>query len=197
MKLKYLSNASLTALLGLIKSKFATKTELAEKQNTLTFDSTPTAGSTNPVTSSGVKSALDNKLSLTGGTLTGDLYAPTFQTGESDSNFFQCKKFRGEGDANTYYHAIDFGYAKHNQVDFYECGGIWNFWKNTAPTKGGTLVGSIQPNGWNGNVVGNVTGNLTGLASKATADSSGNNIINTYATKTELMKTEYAFDITD
>ena len=34
---------------------------LAEKQNTLTFDSTPTANSTNPVTSGGVKTALDGK----------------------------------------------------------------------------------------------------------------------------------------
>ena len=32
---------------------------LAKKQNTLTFDSTPTAGSQNPVTSDGVKSAID------------------------------------------------------------------------------------------------------------------------------------------
>lgn len=31
-----------------------------------------------------------------------------------------------------------------------------------------------------------ITANLTGLASKATGDGSGNNIINTYATKTEL-----------
>ena len=35
-------------------------TSLAGKQNTLTFDSTPTANSTNPVTSGGVKAALDN-----------------------------------------------------------------------------------------------------------------------------------------
>lgn len=34
---------------------------LAAKQNTLTFDTTPTAGSTNPVTSGGVKTALDGK----------------------------------------------------------------------------------------------------------------------------------------
>ena len=36
-------------------------TALAGKQDTLTFDSTPTASSTNPVTSGGVKSALDAK----------------------------------------------------------------------------------------------------------------------------------------
>lgn len=184
--IKYLGNASLTALLGLIKSKFATKTEVASKQDKLTFDTTPTAGSNNPVTSGGVKSALDNKLSLTGGTLTGNLDVPSVQTGSAEANYFQCRKFRGEGNANTYYHAIDFGYAGHDVVDFYEYGGIWNFWKNTSSNKGGTLVGSIQSTGWNGNVVGNVTGNLTGLASKATADSSGNNIKNTYATKTSL-----------
>ena len=34
---------------------------LAGKQNTLTFDTTPTAGSNNPVTSGGIKTALDAK----------------------------------------------------------------------------------------------------------------------------------------
>lgn len=37
------------------------KTALDTKQNNLTFDSTPTANSTNPVTSGGVKTALDTK----------------------------------------------------------------------------------------------------------------------------------------
>lgn len=40
---------------------------------TLTFDATPTAGSTNPVTSGGVQTALDGKLSKSGGTMTGAL----------------------------------------------------------------------------------------------------------------------------
>lgn len=44
---------------------------LATKQGTLTFDSTPTANSSNPVTSDGIKTALDGKLSLTGGEMTG------------------------------------------------------------------------------------------------------------------------------
>lgn len=35
--------------------------EIDTKQNALTFDSTPTAGSTNPVTSGGIKTALDTK----------------------------------------------------------------------------------------------------------------------------------------
>ena len=37
-------------------------TKLAAKQNSLTFDSTPTSGSTNPVTSGGVKTYVDNKV---------------------------------------------------------------------------------------------------------------------------------------
>ena len=37
------------------------KTALDAKQNSLTFDSTPTAGSNNPVTSAGIKAALDAK----------------------------------------------------------------------------------------------------------------------------------------
>ena len=36
------------------------KEELAGKQNVLTFDATPTAGSNNPVTSDGIKKAIDN-----------------------------------------------------------------------------------------------------------------------------------------
>ena len=59
----------------------------------LTFDPTPTAGSKNPVTSGGVKTALDGKLSLSGGTLTGDLvFAQTHATSKkihfSGSTYF-------------------------------------------------------------------------------------------------------------
>ena len=59
----------------------------------LTFDPTPTAGSKNPVTSGGVKTALNGKLSLSGGTLTGDLvFAQTHATSKkihfSGSTYF-------------------------------------------------------------------------------------------------------------
>ena len=37
----------------------------AQKQDKLTFDTTPTADSTNPVTSEGIKTALDGKLDKT------------------------------------------------------------------------------------------------------------------------------------
>ena len=49
------------------------KVDLAGKQNVLTFDSTPTAGSNNPVTSDGIKKAIDASAGGGGG-----------GTGESD-----------------------------------------------------------------------------------------------------------------
>lgn len=133
--------------------------------------------------STATQTALDGKVSKSGDTMTGTLVAPIVQTGTAEANYFQTRKMRGEGTASTYYHAIDFGYAGHNQVDFYEYGGLWNFYKNTTSDGSGkTLVGKISANGWEGNVVGDVTG----TASNATADGSGNNIVNTYATKTAL-----------
>lgn len=82
--------------------------------------------------------------------------APYIATGLDGSHYFQSAKFRGEGDANTYYHAIDFGYAGHDRVDFHEYGGTWNFYKNTKGTAdGGQLVVSIKPDGFHGNLKGN------------------------------------------
>ena len=86
-------------------------------------------------------------LPLTGGTLTGLLNAPKVETGTGGDSYFQSRRFRGEGNASTYYHAIDFGYAGHNQVDFYEYGGVWNFWKNTgadATSASSNLAASLQ-----------------------------------------------------
>lgn len=53
--------------------------ELAEKQDTLTFDTTPTANSTNPVESKGIKTYVDNGLAEKQNTLTFDS-APTPQS---------------------------------------------------------------------------------------------------------------------
>lgn len=66
----------------------------------------------------------------------GSVISPYIATGDTPLSYFQSQKFRGEGDATTYFHAVDFGFAGHNQVDFYEYGGIWNFWinQNSAPT---------------------------------------------------------------
>ena len=90
-------------------------------------------------------------LPLVGGTMTGKLTVPQVETGDGNSNFFQCRKFRGEGNADTYYHAIDFGYQNHDQVDFHEYGGKWNFYKNqSGKVNEGVLCGSITSNGWEG-----------------------------------------------
>ena len=92
-----------------------------------------------------------DKVSKSGDTMTGKLTVPQVETGAGNSNFFQCRKFRGEGDANAYYHAIDFGYKNHDQVDFHEYGGKWNFYKNqSGKVNEGVLCGSITSNGWEG-----------------------------------------------
>lgn len=91
---------------------------------------------------------ISGKANLSGATFTGKITAPIIETGTDASNYFQSQKFRGQGDANTYYHAVDFGYSGHNQVDFHEYGGVYNFYKNTAGTStGGTLICAITAEG--------------------------------------------------
>lgn len=125
-----------------------------------------------------IKTELDKKLSLTGGEATGEIKAPNLVA----NRYFTTPTMVGEGDDSTYYHRVDWGGAGNNKVDFYEFGGIWNFYQNqTADSTGKVLVGSIQPDGFHGNVIGNAS-----TATKATQDSSGNEITLTYATKTEL-----------
>lgn len=103
-------------------------------------------------------------LPLTGGTVNGGITATNFRTGTGAANYFQCRKFRGEGDANTYYHAVDFGCSGHDSVDFYEYDPNWNFYKCTTGTKSGAvLVGNINGNGWNGGA------RLTGAPTAPTA----------------------------
>ena len=110
-----------------------------------------------------------DKVSKSGDTMTGKLTVPQVETGDGNSNFFQCRKFRGEGDANTYYHAIDFGYKNHDKVDFHEYGGIWNFFKNTSgKANEGSLCGKITTNGWEGGA------KLTGSPTAPTPGTSDN-----------------------
>lgn len=90
-------------------------------------------------------------LPLTGGTVNGGITATNFQTGTGAANYFQCRKFRGEGNANSYYHAIDFGCSGHDSVDFYEYDPNWNFYKCITGNKSNAvLIGNINGNGWNG-----------------------------------------------
>ena len=138
-----------------------------------TVDSELSATSVNPVQNKIINAALNSKadssvlsayLPLAGGACTGSVSAPNFQTGTGANNYFQCRKFRGEGDANTYYHAVDFGYSGHDSVDFYEYNPNWNFYKCTSGNKSNAvLVGNINGNGWNGGA------RLTGVPTAPTA----------------------------
>ena len=94
---------------------------------------------------------ISGRVKKSGDTMTGALIAPSFQTGADDTAYFQTKKMRGEGNASIYFHAVDWGYAGHDQVDFYEYGATWNFWKCTVDTKdGASKVGAITTSGWVG-----------------------------------------------
>lgn len=143
----------------------------------VTIDAELSTTSTNPVQNKVVTEAIANMgggsgdyLPLTGGTVTGGITAPNFQTGSAAANYFQCRKFRGDGDATSYYHAIDFGYSGHDSVDFYEYDANWNFYQCTTGTKSGAvLVGNINGNGWNGGA------RLTGAPTAPTAAAGTNN----------------------
>ena len=58
---------------------------LSKKQNTLTFDTTPTSGSTNPVTSGGIYTSLESKADLTSPTFEGTPKAPTAAVGTNST----------------------------------------------------------------------------------------------------------------
>lgn len=144
----------------------------------VTIDAELSDTSTNPVQNKVITEAIANMggggsgsyLPLTGGTVTGGITATNFQTGTGATNYFQCRKFRGEGDANTYYHAIDYGYSGHDSVDFYEYDPNWNFYKCTSGQKSSAvLIGSINSNGWNGGA------QLTGAPTAPTAAAGTNN----------------------
>ena len=166
-------------------SKVATSgsyNDLTDKPNipaSAIVDSELSSTSVNPVQNKVISAALSNKadnsvlstyLPLTGGTVTGSITASNFQTGTGATSYFQCRQFRGEGDANTYYHAVDFGYSGHDSVDFYEYDPNWNFYKCISGQKSGAvLVGNINGNGWNGGA------RLTGAPTAPTAAAGTNN----------------------
>lgn len=157
----------------------------------VTIDAELSTTSTNPVQNKVIAEAIANigsggsgdYLPLTGGTVTGGITASNFQTGTAAANYFQCRKFRGEGDSNSYYHAIDFGYSGHDSVDFYEYDPNWNFYKCTTGIKSNAvLIGNINSNGWNGGA--RLTGTPT--APTATAGTSNTQIATTAFVQTAI-----------
>lgn len=107
---------------------------------------------------------------------TGILSSAKIETGSAATSYFQSQRFRGEGDAATYYHAVDFGYANHDRVDFYEYGGIFCFHKHTAAAvgSGDTVLGTVTTNGWEGKLkLPNTSTPITGIGSGLAVTSSG------------------------
>lgn len=146
---------------NVIVNTYARKSDLSGYVKTINNQEPDTNGNINISTGGG---GSGDYLPLTGGTVTGGITATNFQTGTGATSYFQCRKFRGEGDANSYYHAIDFGYSGHDSVDFYEYDPNWNFYKCLTGTKSGAvLVGNINGNGWNGGA------QLTGAPTAPTA----------------------------
>lgn len=109
-------------------------------------------------------------LPLTGGTITGDVVFNKYILGESQST-------------GNIAHAILLGHQNQNYMNFYEYGGLFQFYKSVDGVN--TLLGKITANGWEGNVVGNLTGKadsakIADSATKATQDASGNVITTKY-----------------
>lgn len=110
---------------------------------TFSFDGNPGSVATSADLSNYQKKGnyvtIDTAQTITGTKTFNVAYANVFATGTGEGNYFQCRKFRGEGNASTYYHALDFGYAGHNQWDFFEYGGIYNFYQNTTADGSGKV----------------------------------------------------------
>ena len=97
-----------------------------------------------------------NYLPLSGGVITGDIRINGYITGESGTNLTN--------------HGILLGHNAQNYMNFYEWGGLFQFYKSQSGTD--TLLGKITENGWEGNV----RGNLSGVASQATKLQNARNI---------------------
>lgn len=135
---------------NIIADTYAKKSEVSGVVKSVN-NITPDSNGNVTITVSGGGGGSGDYLPLTGGTVTGGITAANFQTGTGAANYFQCRQFRGEGNANSYYHAIDFGYSGHDSVDFYEYDPNWNFYKCITGNKSNAvLVGNINGNGWNG-----------------------------------------------
>lgn len=150
---------------NIIKDTYAKKSEVSGVVKSVNNIAPDSNGNVNITVSGGTGGGgSGDYLPLTGGTVNGGITATNFQTGTGAANYFQCRKFRGEGNANSYYHAIDFGYSGHDSVDFYEYDPNWNFYKCTTGDKSNAvLVGNINGNGWNGGA------RLTGAPTAPTA----------------------------
>jgi hypothetical protein len=165
------------------------------KQDKLTFDSTPTADSPNPVTSGGIKTALDGKPSNTGAGASG--------TWGIDISGTASKATLGEWVPKSDNRWYQVAFSQDRQFNYDKDEFTYNPSLNTL--KAGTFQGNLDGNAntatklatartisLTGNASGSATfdgsGNISidttvSQATKATQDASGNVITSTYATK--------------
>ena len=98
-----------------------------------------------------------NYLPLSGGVIAGDIGVNGYIRGEYNS-------------AYPTNHGILLGHGNQDYMNFYEWGGLFQFYKSQSGTD--TLLGKITENGWEGNV----RGNLSGVASQATKLQNARNV---------------------
>lgn len=118
-----------------------------------------------------------NYLPLSGGVITGDIRINGYITGESGTNLTN--------------HGILLGHNAQNYMNFYEFGGLFQFYKSQSGTD--TLLGKITENGWEGNV----RGNLSGVASQATKLQNARNITIGNSKKSFDGTTDITFSLSD
>ena len=118
-----------------------------------------------------------NYLPLSGGVITGDIRINGYITGESGTNLTN--------------HGILLGHNAQNYMNFYEWGGLFQFYKSQSGTD--TLLGKITENGWEGNV----KGNLSGVASQATKLQNARNITIGNSKKSFDGTADIAFSLSD
>lgn len=142
------------------------------KQDKLTFDLTPTADSSNPVTSSGIKTALDGKPSNTGAGASGTW--PISVSGKAASaTKADTIVSAAAAEASTAERPVWLSWEGDNSRQVVSPNLTYN-----CSTK------TLTANNFNGNLTGNAS-----TATKATQDASGNDIGTTYATKTDTANT--------
>ena len=119
-----------------------------------------------------------NYLPLSGGVITGDIRINGYITGEPNS-------------AYPTNHGILLGHNAQDYMNFYEWGGLFQFYKSRSGTD--TLLGKITENGWEGNV----KGNLSGVASQATKLQNARNITIGNSKKSFDGTVDIAFSLSD
>lgn len=133
-------------LIGNLNGNASTATKLATARNIGNASFDGSADITLAQIGASAVGHIHDYLPLSGGVITGDLVINGYLLGEAKST----------GATN---HAILLGHANQNYMNFYETGGLFQFYKSTSGKN--TLLGKITSNGWEGNVVGNVTGNAS------------------------------------